>query len=447
MTQLDAAAQNGKSAKGMQKQNPSDSPRSGNRFSTAYWEGRVYRPTYTRDGERIGVSQYFIQIAHGGRRHAVALTTNNLDEAARRAVKLYRTLKQSGWDAALRLFRPDAEVKNKGLTIGAYLSHVEDLQPLPVRTFANYSYALRRIAGDIAGNKMAKGAQFDPKGRWKKNADEIPLATLSPAAVDRWRLSFLKPHRSDSVAEMRAKRSVNSYLRNARALFSRPILEVMRTHHITLPDPLPFAGVALERNTGSTRYHSTISAGTVLASARAEFAETNPDAYAVVLLALGAGLRRSEIDHLQRQNILPEKGVIRVLSTAQKKAKTDDSEGDIHVDAGLLTELKRVTREGSTLYVVQPDREYPKTKAAQVYRCDKTFDTVNAWLRKQGLNVQKPTHTMRKEFGTVLVERGDIFQASRQLRHTKVSTTESFYADARKLATVPVGELLKAGSV
>src|SRR5215213_9684185 len=100
MTQPSATLPNGESAKEMQKQKP-NAKAGGNRFSTAYWENRVYRPTYTRDGERFEVSQYFVQIAHGGRRHAVALGANNVDEAARRAVKLFKTLKQNGWDAAL----------------------------------------------------------------------------------------------------------------------------------------------------------------------------------------------------------------------------------------------------------------------------------------------------------------------------------------------------------
>lgn len=241
MTQPDATGQNGESGKAVAKQS---GKASGNRFSTAYWESRVFRPAYTRDGETIQVSQFSARISHGGERKTIPLATNNQDEAARRAVKLYKTLKQSGWDAALRLFRPDAEVKDKALTIGAYLAHVEDLLTMPVRTFANYSYALRRIAGDIAGAKLAKGAQFDPSGRWKKTADEIPLAAITPTKAEAWRTAFIKPHRSNHVAEQRATRSANSYLRNARALFSRRILEAMQKHGVTLPDPLPCAPMA-----------------------------------------------------------------------------------------------------------------------------------------------------------------------------------------------------------
>lgn len=167
-----------------------------------------------------------------------------------------------------------------------------------------------------------------------------------------------------------------------------------------------------------------------------------------MLLALGAGLRRSEIDGLIKQNLMRDKGIVRVMTTAQKRVKSDESEGDVFVDDGVFVELERavLNRERATLFVIEPNTEFPKTKAAQVYRCDATFDRVNAWLRGQGITSAKPLHTLRKEFGSVVAAAGDIFQASRQLRHAQISTTEAYYADARKRATVKVGELLKAVS-
>jgi hypothetical protein len=226
---------------------------SGNRFSTAYWENRVYRPIYTQDGERFEVAQFSVQIAHGGRRHTVGLATNTQDEAARRAVKLFKALHQQGWDAALNLFRPDSKPINKTLTLGRFLELVDEYAPMPRRTFANYAYAIRRIATDISGAKLKKGEKrFDPTGKWKQNADEIPLAKITAVDVEDWRTRFLKDHRQDHIAEQRAARSANSYLRNARALFSRRILDAMKKHGIKLPEPMPFAGVRLEGKTGST---------------------------------------------------------------------------------------------------------------------------------------------------------------------------------------------------
>jgi integrase len=439
MTQPKTTRQNGTSAKEPQK------PKTGvSKFSTAYWETRVYRPVWNRDGERTEVAQFFVQIAHGGVRHAVALATNTLEEAGRRAARLFKVLQQEGWTEALRLFRPDAEpILDRKLTIGKYLALVDEYAPLPARTQATYAYAIRRIAADVGRAKLAKGTSaFDPTGKWRDLADGLPLGIITPLAVEDWRSSFLRDRRGDPLAEQRATRSANSFIKNSRALFSRRILDAMRTHEIKLPEPLPFTGVRLAPKTGSTRYRSTIDAGALLQTARTELGDKDPDGYGVVLLALGAGLRRSEIDALQWQNVMPDKGIIRVITTAQRRAKSDESEGDVMVDPGLFSELERTRRPGKTLFVVQPDTEHRQSRAAQSYRADDTFSRVTAWLRKQGIMSDKPLHTLRKEFGSVVAASGDIFQAQRQLRHAQISTTSEYYADSRARATMPIASLL-----
>jgi hypothetical protein len=45
----------------------------------------------------------------------------------------------------------------------------------------------------------------------------------------------------------------------------------------------------------------------------------------------------------------------------------DESEGDV------FAELERTRRAGKTLFVVEPDSQFPQTKAAQFYRCAETF--------------------------------------------------------------------------
>jgi len=53
-------------------------------------------------------------------------------------------------------------------------------------------------------------------------------------------------------------------------------------------------------------------------------------------------------------------------------------------------------------------------------------------------------HTLRKEFGSIICAAADIHTASRQLRHSNLSTTAAYYADNRRRVTVPVLEMLKA---
>jgi integrase len=447
MTQRKTTAANLSSAKGLQKSEPSDARPLG-RFNVRYWRARVYRPSY-RDaatGAAREVETWWLQVAHAGRRHALSLGTPNRDEAATRALRLYRLLKTEGWDAVLAVFKPDAVARERaeaGLTVGRWIELADAYAPAPPRTAANYAYALRRIAADIAKAGPARGkSRFDPSGVWREQADKVPLAALTPVAVEDWRLAFVKPHRGNPLAEQKAARSVASYVRNARSLFSRRVLDAMRTHNVTLPDPLPFAGVRIAGRMGSTRYRSAVDAGALLRAAREGLAESDPDAYAVILLALGAGLRRSEVDSLQWQAVMAERGVIRVVTTAQRRTKSAESEGDVTCDAGLFAELARTRRPGSTLYVIEPDTEHRPTRAAQFYRAAPTFRRVTAWLRAHGVPGDRPLHLLRKEFGSAVADAGDIHQAMLQLRHAQISTTEQVYADRRSRATMGVAAIL-----
>ena len=56
------------------------------------------------------------------------------------------------------------------------------------------------------------------------------------------------------------------------------------------------------------------------------------------------------------------------------------------------------------------------------YRAAKTFKRLTAWLRGKGVMGGKPLHTLRKEFGSMIAATADIHTASRQLRHSNIST-------------------------
>lgn len=84
----------------------------------------------------------------------------------------------------------------------------------------------------LATMAMAAGRAWRPPSRQHipvtMMADEIPLAMITPVKVEDWRTNYVEAHRGDNLAEQRATRSPNSYLRNARALFSRRVLDAMK---------------------------------------------------------------------------------------------------------------------------------------------------------------------------------------------------------------------------
>lgn len=435
----DATEQNTESGKGVAKQTDPLIPRStGSKFTPQYWRDRIFRPLFTRDGAQHQVSEWYARIQFSGRREAVGLQTNNRDEAARRAAKLYQEVRGKGWEAALVAFRPK-EAPRCLLTVGDWIGAVRPLLSVRQGTFDGYAFALRRIAAGVIGLSDDSKAKFHPKRKeWRAKVDAVQLAKLTPSAVKEWRRAFVDAGNSNPLLTARAKNSSNSYLRNARALFSPEVLAQLKGE--TLPAPLPFDGVKLEKKPNS-RYFSTIDAAALLREARQELAESDPEAWKVVLLALGAGLRRGEIDALCRSQIDFEKGLLRVMTSEHFEAKTEDSIGEVFVDPELLAGLKPLLKEGS-LFVIEPDTQARPNRKGQFYRCGATFARVTSWLRGKGVLTHKPLHTLRKEFGSIITANADIHTASRQLRHSNIGTTAAYYADSRRRAVVPIAVML-----
>ena len=96
------------------------------------------------------------------------------------------------------------------------------------------------------------------------------------------------------IAERSAKVSVNSFISQARALFS-----AKHPRHFSFPVTSPFEGVRFEPRP-SVKYHSTFDVRALIAKAQAEL---DPERLKIFLLALMAGLRRKEIDLLEWKSV------------------------------------------------------------------------------------------------------------------------------------------------
>lgn len=57
--------------------------------SAGYWKERVFRPTYTRDGQQHELPEFSVRIQVGGRREIFALKTPVRAEAAAKARDIY----------------------------------------------------------------------------------------------------------------------------------------------------------------------------------------------------------------------------------------------------------------------------------------------------------------------------------------------------------------------
>ena len=76
------------------------------------------------------------------------------------------------------------------------------------------------------------------------------------------------------------------------------------------------------------------------------------------------------------------------------------------------------------------------------YRCEETFDRLNAWLRGKGIRANKPLHELRKEVGAIIATEQGIYAASKFLRHSDITTTARHYADQKARINVGLGRFL-----
>ena len=130
------------------------------------------------------------------------------------------------------------------------------------------------------------------------------------------------------------------------------------------------------------------------------------------------------------------------MTTATFETKTDSSEREVFVDPGLIAELEKFRAAATSPYFLESERQ-PKPGAARAcYRAEKTFDALKTWLRANGITGNKPIHTLRKEFGSLVCESSDIFTASRQLGHASIALTATYYAENRRRVAPAIGAML-----
>ncbi len=409
------------------------------KFTPAHWRDRVFRRTYQNAGETCEVQEFRARIQHAGRREEIALGTNDKEAASRTAAKLYQRVKAAGWTVALAEFAPDRSTAKGVPTVGDVIEAASQAD-ISASSLRGYIVRFRKIAADAYGVKST-ARRFDYRGdglaNWRKRVDSIRLDKLTPKRIQATLDKRIAAAKGNPLTERRARVTAAAILRNAKALFA-PGRGLAKSFE-TLPNP--FEGVTVKVGT-PTKYISTVNAGDLMRAAKTELATTHPEAYKAFLLALGAGLRAGEIDNLQWQHINATANTVRVMTTATFETKTKSSEREVFVDPGLIAELEQFRDGATSLYVMESKKEAKPDAAVASYRAEVAFDFLKKWLRAHGITAQKPIHTLRKEFGSLVCESSDIFTASRQLGHASVGMTATYYAENRRRVAPQIGAML-----
>jgi Phage integrase family len=410
-----------------------------------FWQDRLFRETYRSNGLLCETSHWSARLQHEGRRERFPLYTPNKAAAAAKARDIYLFLAANGWEATLARYRKPRgivqETKNeRPVTVGDFLDEAFRTASNQ-RTVEGYAKAFRQIVSQSFGLATATDKydhRHGGRSKWLEKVHSVKLAEMTPARVQEWKRSFLAAAGTDPLELRRARISVNSLLRQARSLFAA---KRIRHLQLSLPNPLPFDGVDFEPRQ-SMKYRSEIDIAALVKTAKAELRDSLPEAYKVFLLAVGAGLRKKEIDLLEWSSFRWEENVIRIQATRYFHPKSEDSIADLPVDREVLALFRGYYERAKGAFVIKSRRPPLPSKPRQYYRCEPTFEQVNVWLRKQGVNGSKPLHTLRKEYGSLLTRSYGIHAASRALRHADLRTTSEHYSDSTARVTPGIGRLL-----
>jgi integrase len=163
--------------------------------------------------------------------------------------------------------------------------------------------------------------------------------------------------------------------------------------------------------------------------------ELDPPNALIVLMALGIGMRRSEIEAatpewFSRQQ---DKVLVHIREEKHFQPKTGES-GVVPIAISLYDTLLRLRGESESSYFVASDSE--KTGAGRIWE---RVRVVNRWLKEKGLNNRKPLHALRKECGSLVAKSMGILEASKVLRNTP-QVCAIHYAGIAELNTVDVAK-------
>lgn len=426
-----------------------------------YWRPRVLKNLRTNDGQKIEDAHYSIQVMHEGRREWFNTDETDRRMAAAKAANIFRSLTDKGWEATLKSFKPgkvegpkpdpNAPKMIDAPTVGQYLKLVEQWAGLSAGTYAGYTRLLRLIVGDISKlKKTAKRYNAHAGGgraKWCARVDAISLAAITPAAVQKWRLDFLKRAKKEPTAQARAKVSCNSMIGQAKALFSKRVLKLV-SPHLQLPSPLPFHEVEkFTKLRSHMRYQSKVDAFKILKDARTELGESKPEHFKILVLAVCCGMRRNEIDKLTWNQVDLDAAVIRIETTRYFKAKSDDSNAAVDVEPEIVALMRAWRERAKSEFVVESDIKPRVDVSYKHYRCEPILEELIVWLRSKGVDDLKPLHTMRKEFGSIVTEKMGIYAASRALRHADIQVTALHYVDKKQRIATGLGAVLTPSNV
>jgi integrase len=343
---------------------------------------------------------------HEGKQVWVSLRTTNKQDAKTKMAQFLVTLKNNGWEAAI------AELKGKRVLKKGDSPTIEDMERL-YREFMGQSV-----------NPVSESTIHHNIGCLRRLMNLCKAPDIGN--FDASKLKWTPANTSNQSAQIRA----------AQSIFKKSALIYWAKQGIHLKNP--FAMIE-RRNIKKGGY---IPLGQ---ECRERIWNDSKDLPArqrmVVILALGAGLRRGEIQAARVSWLIKERNqtVLTVKAETGFKPKSGVHRS-IQIPQELAAELEEL-RKNCILDPADPFLVPSGEKIGKV-RHGCVFKALLPWLAERGLTEVKGIHGLRREAGSVVATAHGMLQAQKFLGHASIVTTESYYAGLTKSETIDMAGLI-----
>lgn len=368
-----------------------------------------------------------LRIRHAQADRSWSLKTDDLKLAHARAHQKARLVlaSEEAWDAEVGRATSGASAVTVGQVIDAYLKN-----PTPhtskdsqIACVDRFRLLIRRSLGIDAPR-----SRFATKTEWQAHInsliDRVLVRQLNADLVRRFQAKAIEGIPEGTQLET-AKRSANSLLGDARAVFADRVIK--SGIYPTLPDLTGFKSVPPLPAMKVHYRFETVDRWVRLAMEKIhELRKPDPAAYLLFRLAAECGLRRMEA-MMARKNWLDlyrGQRVIYIQATEEWLPK-GRKERRVPLPEELYHEILALT-DGS---------DYLLPAATKNERKHGVGRRLSLWFDDIGWPFPKKAHELRRWFGAqVATQTGSLFAAQRLLGHSRVETTDQYYSD---LVSVP----------
>ena len=384
--------------------------------SVNYWKSRV-RSRTLKDGTLT--AELYVRMKEGGRDAWFNLATANRGDAARAARDKWLEVQGKGLAAVLAESRPEIRPA-RVCTVSEYIAAAKALCTARPQTIAEYEASLRRVIASVRGIK-AKSDKHAHRAEWHAQIDAVHLDQITPADVKAWvKREEDTAAKKGQVNKDRRAHTIASHIRDARALFAEHIVAEVKKD-LVFPPELPFAGVTATATT--RRFECDVDPTKLYAAAF----KLDPDTRTAFDLLLCGGLRRGEADLLPWAHVNLKVGAVAVNVTEFFRPKSKESYRTIPLPPDVVKRLRARRASAPAAEFVLEGRA-PKLAVGRGYEYRaRAWETLPAWLRKQGIRDRTPLHTLRKLSGSFIYRVAGLEAARRHLGHRDITTTAASY--------------------